>query len=242
MNPKPIISAEGLTKTFGDVVAVDDVSFEVRPGEIFGLLGPNGAGKTTTLDCLEGLKAPSKGRVRVLGLDPWIDRDRLRHRMGVQLQESRLQARIKVSEALDLFASFYADPLDWEALLGPLGLTEKRNALFGGLSGGQKQRLFVALAMVGDGEVLFLDELTTGLDPQARRAIWDLVRTARDRGKTILLTTHFMEEAERLADRVGIMDHGRLIAIGSPRELVQRSEQTTLEDVYLDLTEHALTA
>ena len=242
MNSEPIISADGLTKRFGDVVAVDDVSFEVRPGEIFGLLGPNGAGKTTTLDCLEGLKAPSKGRVRVLGLDPWIDRDRLRHRMGVQLQESRLQARIKVCEALDLFASFYDGPLDWEALLEPLGLKEKRNALFGGLSGGQKQRLFVALAMVGDGEVLFLDELTTGLDPQARRAIWDLVRTARDRGKTILLTTHFMEEAERLADRVGILDHGRLIAIGSPRELMQRNEQATLEDVYLNLTEHALTA
>ena len=242
MNAEPIIRADGLTKTFGDVVAVDDMSFEVSRGEIFGLLGPNGAGKTTTLDCLEGLKTPTKGRVRVLGLNPRTERDRLRHRIGVQLQESRLQARIKVWEALDLFASFYAHPLDWEALLEPLGLTEKRNALYGGLSGGQKQRLFVALAMVGDGEVLFLDELTTGLDPQARHAMWDLVRTARDRGKTILLTTHFMEEAERLADRVGIMDHGRLIATGPPQELIQDSEHTTLEDVFLNLTGHALTA
>lgn len=217
-----VITVDGITKRYGTLVAVDDVSFEVSNGEIFGLLGPNGAGKTTTLDCLEGLKRPDQGRITVFGCDPWKDRDVVRPRIGVQLQESRLQARIKVWEALDLFASFYPDPLDWETVLDPLGLAEKRNSLFGTLSGGQKQRLFIALAMVGDGDVLFLDELTTGLDPQARHAMWDLVRSARDRGKTIVLTTHFMEEAELLADRVAIIDSGKLIALDSPAALIRR--------------------
>ena len=222
MTREAVITVEHLTKTFGDVVAVDDVSFDVFKGEIFGLLGPNGAGKTTTLDCLEGLKKASNGKLRVLGHDPWNDRYAIRQRIGVQLQESRLQARIKVSEALDIFASFYARPIEWDTLLEPLGLAEKRNAQFGTLSGGQKQRLFVALGMVGDGDLLFLDELTTGLDPQARHAMWELVRNLRDRGKTIVLTTHFMEEAERLADRVAIMDHGKLVATDSPHGLVRR--------------------
>lgn len=216
-----VIAVEGITKRYGTLVAVDDVSFEVSSGEIFGLLGPNGAGKTTTLDCLEGLKRPDQGRVTVFGRDPWKERDVVRPRIGVQLQESRLQARIKVWEALDLFASFYPNPIDWETVLEPLGLAEKRNALFGTLSGGQKQRLFIALALVGDGDVLFLDELTTGLDPQARHAMWDLVRSVRDRGKTVVLTTHFMEEAERLADRVAIIDNGKLIAIDSPTALIR---------------------
>ena len=222
MTREAVITVQHLSKAFGDVVAVDDVSFDVFEGEIFGLLGPNGAGKTTTLDCLEGLKKADKGRLRVLGHDPWNDRYAIRQRIGVQLQESRLQARIKVWEALDIFASFYARPIKWDTLLEPLGLAEKRNALFGTLSGGQKQRLFVALGMVGDGDLLFLDELTTGLDPQARHAIWELVRNVRDRGKTIVLTTHFMEEAERLADRVAIMDHGKLVATDSPNALVRR--------------------
>ncbi len=222
MTREAVITVQHLTKTFGDVVAVDDLSFDVFEGEIFGLLGPNGAGKTTTLDCLEGLKKADNGQLRVLGHDPWNERYAIRQRIGVQLQESRLQARIKVWEALDIFASFYARPIEWDKLLEPLGLAEKRNAQFGTLSGGQKQRLFVALGMVGDGDLLFLDELTTGLDPQARHAMWDLVRNVRDRGKTIVLTTHFMEEAERLADRVAILDHGKLVAADSPHALVRR--------------------
>ena len=222
MSHDPIITVENVTKSYGDVVAVNDVSFDVREGEIFGLLGPNGAGKTTALDCVEGLKPIDRGEIRVFGHDAWSERSIIRERIGVQLQESRLPARIKVWEALDLFASFYAQPMDWETLLEPLGLGEKRDAVYGDLSGGQKQRLFVALGMVGDCEVLFLDELTTGLDPQARHAMWDLVRNAQERGKTIVLTTHFMEEAERLADRVAILDRGRLVAVDSPENLVRR--------------------
>ncbi len=227
MPGEAIITAHGITKSYGDIVAVNDVTFDVFQGEIFGLLGPNGAGKTTTLDCLEGLRCPDAGTIRVFGLDPHKDRYAVRERIGVQLQESMLQARIKVWEALDLFASFYQQPLEWEKILEALGLSDKRNALYSELSGGQKQRLFVALAMVGDADVLFLDELTTGLDPQARRAIWDLVRSVRDRGKTIVLTTHFMEEAERLCERVAIMDHGKIVAMDSPRALMHRNGTDT---------------
>jgi ABC-2 type transport system ATP-binding protein len=217
-----VIRVNGIRKTYGQTVAVDEVSFEVRPGETFGLIGPNGAGKTTTMECVEGLRAPDRGAISVLGLDPGRDRYTLQKRIGVQLQEAQLQKRIKVREAVAFWASLYNAPIDGDRLLEQLGLREKRNAWFMTLSGGQKQRLFIALALINDPELVFLDELTTGLDPQARRAIWDLVRGIRDRGKTVFLTTHLMEEAERLCDRVAILDHGRVIDIGTPAELVRR--------------------
>jgi ABC-2 type transport system ATP-binding protein len=198
------------------------VSFEVYEGEIFGLIGPNGAGKTTTMECVEGLRRPDRGRISVLELDPIRDVYKLQDRVGVQLQEAQLQKRIKVWEAVDLWASLYRKPVDGTRLLEQLGLSEKRNAWFMTLSGGQKQRLFIALALINDPELVFLDELTTGLDPQARRAIWELVRGIRERGATVFLTTHLMEEAERLCDRVAIIDHGRIVDIDSPAGLVRR--------------------
>jgi ABC-2 type transport system ATP-binding protein len=216
----PAIQVSGLKKAYGPVKAVDGVSFEVFAGEIFGLVGPNGAGKTTTIECLEGLRRPDGGEVRVLGLDPRRDGAALRTRIGVQLQQSALPDRIKVREALEMYASFYPRRLDVDPLLDQLGIAEKRGAYFSKLSGGQKQRLFIALALVNDPELVFFDELTTGLDPQARRATWDFVREIRARGKTVILTTHFMEEAERLCDRVAILDHGRLVALDTPENLV----------------------
>lgn len=218
---RAVIQVEGLRKAYGPVVAVDDLSFEVYEGEIFGMVGPNGAGKTTTIECVEGLRRPDGGRIAVLGLDPWRDGYLLRPRIGVQLQESALQDRIKVREVLDLFASFYPRAIEWPPLLQQLGLADKRNAPFAKLSGGQKRRLFIALALINDPELVFLDELTTGLDPQARRAMWDLVREIRDRGKTVFLTTHYMEEAERLCDRVAIIDRGRIVALDRPEELIR---------------------
>ena len=204
-------------------MAVGDVSFEVFDGEIFGLIGPNGAGKTTTMECIEGLRTPDRGAISVLGLDPFKDVYKLQERIGVQLQQAQLQKRIKVWEAIDLWASLYQrNVFDGERLLEQLGLVDKRNAWFMTLSGGQKQRLFIALALINDPELVFLDELTTGLDPQARRAIWDLVRGIREQGKTVFLTTHLMEEAERLCDRVAIIEHGRIIDIDSPESLVKR--------------------
>src|SRR6202163_1997032 len=220
---RPVIQVSGVRKTYGPTVAVDEVSFEVNDGEIFGLIGPNGAGKTTTMECIEGLRTPDRGAISVLGLDPFRHVYKLQDRIGVQLQQAQLQKRIKVWEAVDLWASMYQKKaIDAERLLQQLGLTDKRDAWFMNLSGGQKQRLFIALALINDPEVVFLDELTTGLDPQSRRAIWDLVRGIRDRGKTVFLTTHLMEEAERLCDRVAIIEYGRIIDIGSPEELVGR--------------------
>ena len=219
---QPIIHVSGIRKTYGPTVAIESVSFDVGQGEIFGLIGPNGAGKTTTMECVEGLRTPDTGQIAVLGLDPFRHADSLQRRIGVQLQEAQLQKRIKVREAVRLWASLYPNPVDGDRLLDRLGLTDKRDAWFMTLSGGQKQRLFIALALINDPEVVFLDELTTGLDPQARRAIWDLVRGIRDRGKTVLLTTHLMEEAERLCDRVAIIEHGRIIDIETPAELVRR--------------------
>ncbi len=216
------VEVEGLVKRYGDRVAVDGISFRVEEGEIFGMVGPNGAGKTTTIECLEGLRRPDGGRIRVLGLDPFGQGEALRRRIGVQLQEAALPPRMKVWEALDLFASFYPQTVPWAPLLEELGLAEKRDAYFEKLSGGQKQRLFVALALLPDPDLLFLDELTTGLDPQARRAIWDLIREIRARGKTIFLTTHFMEEAEVLCDRVAILDGGRILALDTPQNLIRR--------------------
>jgi ABC-2 type transport system ATP-binding protein len=195
----------------------------VHDGEIFGLIGPNGAGKTTTMECVEGLRRPERGTISVLGLDPFHDVYQLQERIGVQLQQAQLQKRIKVWEAVHLWASLYRrKATDGDRLLEQLGLVEKRNAWFMTLSGGQKQRLFIALALINDPEVVFLDELTTGLDPQARRAIWVLVRGMRERGKTVFLTTHLMEEAERLCDRVAIIEHGRIIDLDAPARLVVR--------------------
>ncbi len=220
---RPVIQASGVRKTYGATVAVEEVSFEVNEGEIFGLIGPNGAGKTTTMECIEGLRRPDRGRISVLGLDPFKDVYKLQERIGVQLQQAQLQKRIKVWEAVDLWASLYQKKaIDGERLLEQLGLGDKRNAWFMDLSGGQKQRLFIALALINDPELVFLDELTTGLDPQSRRAIWDLVRGIRERGKTVFLTTHLMEEAERLCDRVAIIEHGRIIDIDKPDNLVKR--------------------
>ncbi len=218
----PVISVSNLGKRYGHTVAVDDVSLEVFEGEIFGLIGPNGAGKTTTMECVQGNRVADKGKISVLGLDPRRDANALRQRIGVQHQEAQLQKRIKVWEAVDLWRSLYPRVVDTEALLARLGLEAKRNAWFMTLSGGQKQRLFIALALIHEPEVVFLDELTTGLDPQARRAIWGLVTGIRDRGTTVFLTTHLMEEAERLCDRVAIIEHGRLIEVGTPDDLVQK--------------------
>ena len=221
--PSPVIQVSGIRKTYGATVAVADASFEVRDGEIFGLIGPNGAGKTTTMECIEGLRKPDRGTISVLGLDPARDVYQLQRRIGVQLQQAQLQKRIKVWEAVHLWASLYGKPAsDGDRLLEQLGLSEKRKAWFMTLSGGQKQRLFVLLALINDPEVVFLDELTTGLDPQARQAIWELVRGIRERGKTVFLTTHLMEEAERLCDRVAIMEHGRIIDHDTPQGLVDR--------------------
>jgi len=220
MQQTPVVKVEHLRKVYGSYVAVQDISLEVFRGEIFGMVGPNGAGKTTTIECIEGLRQPEGGQIRVLGLDPHRDGYALSARIGIQLQESVLPDRMKVWEALDLFAGFYPRSINWKPLLERLGLADKREAPLAKLSGGQKQRLFIALALVHDPEVVFLDELTTGLDPQARRAMWDLVRQIREQGKTVFLTTHYMEEAERLCDRVAIVDHGRVIALGSPRQLI----------------------
>jgi ABC-2 type transport system ATP-binding protein len=218
-----VIQVSKIRKTYGPTVAVDEVSFAVQDGEIFGLIGPNGAGKTTTMECIEGLRRPDRGTIAVLGLDPFRDVYKLQERIGVQLQQAQLQKRIKVWEAVDLWASLYRkNTVDGERLLEQLGLSDKRNAWFMNLSGGQKQRLFIALALINDPEVVFLDELTTGLDPQSRRAIWELVRGIRERGKTVFLTTHLMEEAERLCDRVAIIEHGRIVDIDSPEKLVSR--------------------
>ena len=228
---RPVIQVSGVRKSYGATVAVDEVSFEVYDGEIFGLIGPNGAGKTTTMECIEGLRTPDRGSISVLGLDLFKDVYKLQDRIGVQLQQAQLQKRIKVWEALDLWASLYQKKgIEGERLLEQLGLVDKRDAWFMNLSGGQKQRLFIALALINDPEVVFLDELTTGLDPQSRRAIWDLVRGIRERGKTVFLTTHLMEEAERLCDRVAIIEHGRIIDIDRPESLVKRHcpERTVL--------------
>ncbi|MCJ7622968.1 MAG: ABC transporter ATP-binding protein [Anaerolineaceae bacterium] len=216
-----IVQVQGLCKTYGATVAVDEVSFDVQEGEIFGMVGPNGAGKTTAIECIEGLRKPDRGVMRVLDLDPTTQERQLRPLLGIQLQQANLPEHLKVWEALDLYASFYPHTLDWEELIERLNLTEKRDTAFCKLSGGQKQRLFIALALLNDPQLIFLDELTTGLDPQARHTIWDLVRDVRERGKTVFLTTHFMEEVERLCDRVAIMDHGQIVALDTPANLIE---------------------
>jgi ABC-2 type transport system ATP-binding protein len=220
----PVIEVRQLHKRYGDTVAVDDISFAVAEGEIFGILGPNGAGKTTTVECIEGLRTPDRGTVSVLGLDPGRDRAELTQRLGVQLQDSQLPDKLRVDEALGLYSSFYRNPADWRALIDMLGLADKAGTRFGKLSGGQKQRLSIALALVGTPQVAVLDELTTGLDPAARRDTWELIEGVRDRGVTIVLVTHFMEEAERLCDRVALIDSGRVVAIDTPANLAEGVE------------------
>jgi ABC-2 type transport system ATP-binding protein len=219
-----VIEVQNLHKKYKDTVAVDDVSFEVNEGEIFGILGRNGAGKTTTVECVEGLRLADRGSVSVLGLDPQRDRAELTQQLGVQLQDSQLPDRLQVAEALDLYSSFYRDPADWRELLEVLGLADKARTPFRKLSGGQKQRLSIALALVGNPKVAVLDELTTGLDPQARRDTWELIEHVRDRGVTIVLVSHLMEEAERLCDRVALIDKGRVVVIDTPAALAERAE------------------
>lgn len=242
---RAVIEVRNVRKTYRSTVAIDDVSFDVHDGEIFGLIGPNGAGKTTTMECVQGLRTPDRGAISVLGLDPFRDVYALQERIGAQLQQAQLQKRIKVWEAVHLWAALYQRTTsDGERLLEQLGLSEKRNAWFMTLSGGQKQRLFIALALINDPEVVFLDELTTGLDPQSRRTIWELVRDIRRRGKTVFLTTHLMEEAERLCDRVAIIDHGRIIDMDSPEGLVRRHcpERTVVLRTESDVAESVFRA
>jgi len=227
-----------LRKRYGDKVAVDDLSLRVREGEIFGILGPNGAGKTTTVECAEGLRHPDGGTVRVFGIDPYRDRAEARRLVGVQLQESQLQDKMTVAEAIGLYASFYPGHADTEALLARLGLTEKRHTRYRRLSGGQKQRLSIALALVGRPRLVVFDELTTGLDPAARRESWRLVTDLRDDGVTVLLVTHYADEAERLCDRVALIQSGRVVACGRPDELISISNTSyaTLDDAIVALT------
>ncbi|SNR64814.1 ABC-2 type transport system ATP-binding protein [Haloechinothrix alba] len=215
---------ENVVKHYGEVRAVDGVSFEAHRGEIFGIIGPNGAGKTTLVECIEGLRTHDSGSIGVLGLDPQRQTRLVRERTGVQFQTSALPQRMKVGEALDLFAACYEQPADWRDLLARLGLENKTGSYVETLSGGQRQRVFIALALVNDPDLVFLDELTTGLDPQARLAIWDVIRDIRDGGTTVVLTTHLMEEAERLCDRVAIVDHGRIVALGTVPELIAAAE------------------
>jgi ABC-2 type transport system ATP-binding protein len=229
----PILQVENLVKHYGDVQAVRGVSFEVQEGEVFGLLGPNGAGKTTTVEILEGLRDADSGRVRVCGLDPRVNSTELKHEIGAALQSTSLPDKLRVMEALRLFASFYKRRRDPEELLKRFGLEEKRNTFYSKLSGGQKQRLALAMALINDPKVLFFDEPTAGLDPQVRREIYDIIEELRRDKKTILMTTHYIEEAERLCDRVAIVDHGKVIALGTPRELKQRSGNNTRIEVKL---------
>ncbi|MGW5973546.1 ATP-binding cassette domain-containing protein [Streptomyces sp. NPDC055186] len=224
----PVIEVTDLRKSYGGRPAVDGVSFTVEEGEIFGVLGPNGAGKTTTVECVEGLRVPDTGRVRVTGLDPTADHGQVAQVLGAQLQQSRLQAKLTVREALELYAAFYPRPADWRPLAERLGLTLHLNSRFGKLSGGQQQRLSIALALIGDPRIVVLDELTTGLDPRARRDTWQLIEDIRANGVTVLLVTHFMEEAQRLCDRIAVIDKGRVAALDTPAGLIRRSAGATV--------------
>ena len=221
MEQAAVIQVNNLCKAYGATRAVDGISFEVQRGEIFGVIGPNGAGKTTTIEILTGLRQADSGQVRVLGLDPAHQTGALREQIGIQLQSAALPEELLVWEALDLFAAFYRRPANWKELAVTWGLANKLNSRYANLSGGQKQRLMIALALVNNPQLVFLDELTTGLDPQARRNTWEMIEQMRAQGKTVLLVTHFMEEAERLCDRVAIIDHGKLAALGSPAALIQ---------------------
>ena len=218
-----VVDVVNLRKCYGDLVAVEDVSFSVAEGEIFGILGPNGAGKTTTVECITGLRRPDSGRIRVLGLNPQTDRTRLHELVGVQLQDSQLPAQLRVHEILRLYRSFYRNPADTTGLLDTLGLASKRDAQYRSLSGGQKQRLSIALALIGRPKIAVLDEMTTGLDPAARHATWDFIENIRDRGTTMILVTHFMDEAQRLCDRLALISHGQIAAAGTPAQLAEQA-------------------
>jgi ABC-2 type transport system ATP-binding protein len=226
MKTEPIIDVAHLHKAYGTTIAVDDVSFAVNAGEIFGILGRNGAGKTTTVECITGLRPPDRGSISVLGMDPRRDGRELHERVGVQLQHAALPDRIRVGEAVELYASFYREPADGRELLSALGLEQARDHYFGKLSGGQKQRLSIVLALIGQPEIAVLDELTTGLDPEARRDTWRLIEGVRDRGVTIVLVTHLMQEAERLCDRVALIDRGRVIALDRPAALGEQASDS----------------
>ena len=245
------ITVSHLKKTYGHVKAVEDVSFEVSEGEIFGMLGPNGAGKTTTVECITGLRHPDGGTISVLGHDPKSDRAALHPIVGVQLQSSTFPDKLKVGEILDMFQSFYPNPANPEELAQALGLSEKLGSYYKTLSGGQKQRMSVALALIGRPKVAVLDEMTTGLDPQARRNLWELIKRIREKGTTVIITTHYMDEAEVLCDRVAIIDSGEIIALDTPDKLIDNLVATgferpkemkaaNLEDVFIHLTGHAL--
>ncbi|WP_081236947.1 ABC transporter ATP-binding protein [Streptomyces viridosporus] len=223
-----VIEVTDLRKSYGGRPVVDGVSFAVEEGEIFGILGPNGAGKTTTVECVGGLRVPDAGRIRVTGLDPVADHKEVTRVLGAQLQQSELQPKLTVREALELYASFYPRPADWRPLAERLGLTPKLTTRFAKLSGGQKQRLSIALALIGDPRIVVLDELTTGLDPRARRDTWELVEDVRAGGVTVLLVTHFMEEAQRLCDRIAVIDRGRIAALDTPAGLIRRSAGATV--------------
>ncbi len=220
---EPAITVRNLVKRYGDLVAVNDVSFSINEGEIFGIIGPNGAGKTTTVECISGLRRPDSGSISIYGLSPQRDRKRTREFVGVQLQQCAMPPRLKVGEALSLFASFYRDPIDPDEILESLGIKELKSSIFKNLSGGQKQRLSIALALVGNPKIAVLDELTTGLDPEARRDTWTLIEGIRDRGVTVILVTHFMDEAERLCDRLALIHHGVVIALDTPEAIAAKA-------------------
>jgi len=237
---KTVISVENIIKKYGNQTAVDSISFKVYENEIFGIIGPNGAGKTTLVECLEGLRIPSEGFISIMGLDPKTDGYKLRQLIGIQLQEGGFPDKIKAKEVLELFASFYSHSLQVELLLEKVGLQDKADDCFENLSGGQKQRLSIALALINDPTVIFFDELTTGLDPHARRAMWEMISSIREDGKTVILVTHFMDEVERLCDRVAIIDQGRIIALDTPANLISSIDtlvsNPTLEDAFLSIT------
>src|SRR5579885_1261751 len=231
VNAPDVVMVQHLVKRYGHRIAVDDVSFSIHEGEIFGIIGPNGAGKTTTVECISGLRAPDAGSISVYGFSPQQDRDKIREVVGVQLQESALPPRLKVGEAVRLFASFYPNPLDPDELLESLGIKEIENAAFKSLSGGQKQRLSIALALVGNPKLAILDELTTGLDPEARRETWNLIEHLRDRGVTVILVTHFMDEAERLCDRLALINHGTIKALDTPEAIAASAGESRVRFV-----------
>jgi ABC-2 type transport system ATP-binding protein len=235
-----IIEVNKVRKRYGERIAVADVSFAVEPGEIFGIIGPNGAGKTTTVECVSGLRRPDEGTITVDGFDPQRSRAEVRQRLGVQLQSSELPDKLQVREALDLYASFYPDPADPGELMRELGLTDHADTTYSKLSGGLKQRLSIALALIGKPVVAILDEVTTGLDPHARRETWQIIEGLRDRGVTILLVTHYMDEAERLCDRIAVIDAGRVVTTDTPAGLVAATGSRTLEDAFVALTPHSV--
>ena len=236
---KNVVSCAAVSRNFGSFTALEDVSFEVREGEVFGVVGPNGAGKTTLLNCMEGLDRPSSGRVEVLGFDPVRDQHSLAQQIGVQLQSAALPPRLTVQDALELYSAFYERPRPWRELLTDLGIKDKANARVDRLSGGERQRVFVALALINRPRLAFLDELTTALDPQSRRNMWDTVEHVRDGGATVVLTTHYMEEAERLCDRVAIIDHGRLVALDTVASLIQQHAGDTTAKLILSASPSA---